>query len=113
MKTKIRKIGNSLGLTLPSELVKSCLLDIGVQVELSVTNGKIIIEKSLPEVPVIPSKPVANMTYEELTQELTSGYELCAQIVQSGKHELIPDSVNRSNAVLEEFNRRMFVKNSR
>lgn len=107
MKSKIRKIGNSVGVTIPSELAKECFLSNGDQVDISVLDGAIIVKKLLPKVPVIPSTLVEEMTYEELKNELTTGFELSSQIVQSGRNDLITASVNRANDVLEEFNRRI------
>lgn len=107
MKSKIRKIGNSLGLTIPSDITKLCLFELGDSVELTVEEGKLIITKAHERVPVIPNRPINEMSFDELKKELTSGFALSVEIIESGREDLIPQSVVRANQVLEEFNTRL------
>jgi len=55
MKTVVRNIGNSKGVVIPSQLLKTLKIEAGDQLEISEENGRIIL---------VPSGP--NYTLEEL-----------------------------------------------
>jgi len=107
MKTKIRKVGNSLGLTIPTEIINSCLFNVGDQVELKCEEGKLIVAKVKSEAPNIPEITVEKMSYDELKIELTSGFDLTNAIINSGHLELLETATARSNEVFEEFSSRI------
>jgi len=74
MTTRIVRIGNTLTVEIPEELVNQASLPVGEPVEW-VANGSGSIALVSPSRPVAQKKP-ADMTIEELTQGLNEGASL-------------------------------------
>jgi len=66
MITKIQKWGNSQGIRIPKNLLKSTQIKIGEEVDIAVYVGKIIIEPT--------NKIHGRYTIEELVKQMPDGY---------------------------------------
>jgi len=73
MTTRVQKWGNSLALRIPKSFAEEVKLGQGTEVELSLENGKLLIQPVKEENPYTLEELVAGITDENLHSEIDFG----------------------------------------
>ena len=73
MTTRVQKWGNSLALRIPKSFAQEVNLDQGTEVELSLDNGKLIIQRVKEENPYTLEELLAGITDENIHDEIDTG----------------------------------------